>query len=156
MLPFRIMYPHIGFLVGLFRLCGACSALPLMHPHLPARAALPRCMASKHVLSTCMRRAASTSAKRVHPAERRAAARARARGGGLAALGPLRARGAPHLRSPGPGACSPPRGHEARQMRLAAGAQVGTIMLMYIMALAYAASSPIILPFTLAYFIVSW
>ena len=27
MLPFRIMYPHIGFLVGLFRLCGACSAL---------------------------------------------------------------------------------------------------------------------------------
>jgi hypothetical protein len=60
------------------------------------------------------------------------------------------------LRSPGPGACSPPRGHEARQMRLAAGAQVGTIMLMYIMALAYAASSPIILPFTLAYFIVSW
>ncbi len=29
-------------------------------------------------------------------------------------------------------------------------------MLMYIMALAYAASSPIILPFTLAYFIVSW
>ena len=34
--------------------------------------------------------------------------------------------------------------------------QVGTIMLMYIVALAYAASSPIILPFTLAYFIVSW
>ena len=26
MLPFRIMYPHIGFLVGLFRLCGLCSA----------------------------------------------------------------------------------------------------------------------------------
>ena len=26
MLPFRIMYPHIGFLVGLFRLCGFCSA----------------------------------------------------------------------------------------------------------------------------------
>lgn len=34
--------------------------------------------------------------------------------------------------------------------------QVGTIMLMYIVALAYAASSPMILPFTLAYFIVSW
>lgn len=29
-------------------------------------------------------------------------------------------------------------------------------MLMYIVALAYAASSPMILPFTLAYFIVSW
>ena len=28
MLPFRIMYPHIGFLVGLFRLCGLCSAPP--------------------------------------------------------------------------------------------------------------------------------
>ena len=28
MLPFRIMYPHIGFLVGLFRLCGFCSAAP--------------------------------------------------------------------------------------------------------------------------------
>ena len=28
MLPFRIMYPHIGFLVGLFRLCGFCSAPP--------------------------------------------------------------------------------------------------------------------------------
>lgn len=36
------------------------------------------------------------------------------------------------------------------------GVQVGTIMLMYIVALAYAASSPMILPFTLAYFIVSW
>ena len=40
--------------------------------------------------------------------------------------------------------------------RCEACVQVGTIMLMYIVALAYAASSPMILPFTLAYFIVSW
>ncbi len=72
MLPFRIMYPHIGFLVGLFRLCGACSALALPPPHLPARGALPRRVASKHASSMCTRRAAP--AKRPPPAKRRAAA----------------------------------------------------------------------------------
>ena len=25
---FRLMYPHIGSLIGLFRLCGYCSELP--------------------------------------------------------------------------------------------------------------------------------
>ncbi|KAK9819243.1 hypothetical protein WJX81_003710 [Elliptochloris bilobata] len=79
MVPFRLMYPHIGFLVGLFRLCGAC--------------------------------------KLRHKRER------------VAAVWP----------------------HSVRY-----GREVGTIMLMYIVALAYAASSPMILPFTLAYFIVSW
>ena len=28
MLPFRMMYPHIGSLIGLFRLCGYCRARP--------------------------------------------------------------------------------------------------------------------------------
>lgn len=36
------------------------------------------------------------------------------------------------------------------------GREVGTTMLIYIMGLAYAASSPIILPFALAFFIMSW
>jgi hypothetical protein len=36
------------------------------------------------------------------------------------------------------------------------GREVGTTMLVYIMALAYAASSPIILPFALAFFVMSW
>ncbi len=36
------------------------------------------------------------------------------------------------------------------------GREVGTTMLVYIMGLAYAASSPIILPFALAFFVMSW
>lgn len=36
------------------------------------------------------------------------------------------------------------------------GREVATIMLIYIMALAYAPSSPLILPFALAYFAMSW
>ena len=36
------------------------------------------------------------------------------------------------------------------------GREVGMIMLIYIMAFAYAAVSPIILPFTLCYFTSSW
>ena len=36
------------------------------------------------------------------------------------------------------------------------GREVGTMMLIYIIALAYAATSPIILPFALIYFIFSW
>ncbi len=32
MLPFRMMYPHIGSLIGLFRLCGYCSAPPIPMP----------------------------------------------------------------------------------------------------------------------------
>ena len=31
MLPFRMMYPHIGSLIGLFRLCGYCSARSTFH-----------------------------------------------------------------------------------------------------------------------------
>ena len=36
------------------------------------------------------------------------------------------------------------------------GREVGTTMLIFIMAMAYAATSPLILPFALAYFIVTW
>ena len=36
------------------------------------------------------------------------------------------------------------------------GREIGVIMLIYIMALAYAASSPIILPFALCYFLTAW
>ena len=36
------------------------------------------------------------------------------------------------------------------------GREVGTTMLIFIMAMAYAATSPIILPFALAYFIITW
>ena len=36
------------------------------------------------------------------------------------------------------------------------GREVGLIMIIYIMAFAYAASSPIILPFTLCYFTAAW
>ena len=32
MLPFRLMYPHIGVLVGLFRLLGICGAPPAHCP----------------------------------------------------------------------------------------------------------------------------
>lgn len=32
MIPFRLMYPHIGSLIGLFRLCGYCSET-LLHFH---------------------------------------------------------------------------------------------------------------------------
>ncbi|KAK9817083.1 hypothetical protein WJX72_009273 [[Myrmecia] bisecta] len=79
MLPFRIMYPHIGVLVGLFRLMGCCGL----------------------------------------PSEREK----------TAALWP----------------------HSVRY-----GREIGTIMLIFVMALAYAATSPLILPFTLIYFIMSW
>ena len=36
------------------------------------------------------------------------------------------------------------------------GREVGTTMLIFIMAMAYAATSPLILPFALTYFIVTW
>ena len=36
------------------------------------------------------------------------------------------------------------------------GREIATIMLIYIMALAYAPTSPLILPFALAYFAMSW
>ncbi len=36
------------------------------------------------------------------------------------------------------------------------GREVGTTMLIFIMAMAYAATSPLILPFALTYFIITW
>lgn len=36
------------------------------------------------------------------------------------------------------------------------GREVGTTMLIFIMAMAYAATSPLILPFALVYFIITW
>lgn len=41
-------------------------------------------------------------------------------------------------------------------MSVGYGREIGMIMLIYIMAMAYAASSPIILPFALCYFITAW
>ena len=41
-------------------------------------------------------------------------------------------------------------------MSVGYGREVGVIMLIYIMAFAYAACSPIILPFTLCYFTSTW
>ncbi|CAL5219786.1 g1691 [Coccomyxa viridis] len=76
---FRLMYPHIGSLIGLFRLCGYCK-----------------------------------------PAHKREE---------MAAVWP----------------------HSIRY-----GREVGTTMLIFIMAMAYAATSPLILPFALTYFIVTW
>ncbi|BDA42606.1 probable CSC1-like protein ERD4 at C-terminar half [Coccomyxa sp. Obi] len=79
MQTFRLMYPHIGSLVGLFRLCGHC--------------------------------------KPVHERQH------------MAAVWP----------------------HSVRY-----GREVGTTMLIFIMGLAYSATSPIILPFALLYFITTW
>lgn len=45
-------------------------------------------------------------------------------------------------------------GHSA--LSVGYGREVGMIMLIYIMAFAYAACSPIILPFTLCYFTSAW
>ena len=41
-------------------------------------------------------------------------------------------------------------------MSVAYGREVGVIFVIYIMALAYAACSPLILPFALCYFITAW
>lgn len=41
-------------------------------------------------------------------------------------------------------------------MSIAYGREVGMIFVIYIMALAYAACSPMILPFTLCYFLSAW
>ena len=54
-----------------------------------------------------------------------------------------------------------PRSEREKVMGMSAlsvgyGREVGLIMIIYIMAFAYAASSPIILPFTLCYFTAAW
>lgn len=57
--------------------------------------------------------------------------------------------------------CAGPRNEKEKvslnsSLSIGYGREIGVIMLIYIMALAYAASSPIILPFTLCYFITAW
>ncbi len=58
-------------------------------------------------------------------------------------------------------ACAGPRNEKEKvwlnsSLSIGYGREIGVIMLIYIMALAYAASSPIILPFALCYFLTAW